>query len=87
MPLRLAELAEGSDRPETIVLDLTDKEVKEFRVGQKITITIEGSVGMLQVPPQGSSAEMPAELGVRITKRSIVGSNAFAELAEDEEDD
>ena len=49
--LHITELVEGSDTPETVVLDLTDDEVKKFKIGQKVTITIKGSVGMLSVPP------------------------------------
>lgn len=87
MGLHLSELHEGSDHPETIVLDLSDEEIKRFKVGQKVTITIKGSVGMLQVPPQGSSKEFPAEMGVRMVDKKIVGSNVFAELAEDDEEE
>ena len=86
MALHLSELHEGSDAPETIVLDLTDEEVQAFKIGQKIVVTIKGSVGMLNVPPQGSSEDSPAEMGIRITDRGIKGLNEFAELAEDEED-
>ena len=85
MTVHLSELHEGSDRPETIVLDLTDKEIKEFKVGEKVTITIKGSVGMLRVPPEGSSEEFPAEMGIRMTSKEIEGSNVFAKLAEDED--
>ena len=83
------ELHEGSDHTETIMLDLTDAEVKKFKIGEKITITIKGSVGLLSVPPDGSSKDFPAEIGIRMTDKKIVGSNEFAELAEDadEEDD
>ncbi len=87
MGLHLSELREGSDIPETIVLDLTDDEVKTFKVGQKVVVTIKGSVGMLSVPPQGSSKEMPADMGIRITDQSIKGLNEFAELAEDEDEE
>ncbi len=89
MGLHISELAEGSDHTETIVMDLSDEEVKKFKIGQLITVTIKGSVGMLSVPPQGSSKEFPSEMGIRITSKGIVGSNVFAELSEDddEEDD
>ena len=87
MTLHLSELLAGSDTPETIVLDLTDDEVKTFKVGQKVVVTIKGSVGMLSVPPQGSSKEVPADMGIRITDRSIKGLNEFAELAEDADEE
>ncbi|MFQ5741986.1 MAG: hypothetical protein ACE5HV_00175 [Acidobacteriota bacterium] len=87
MALHLAEMHEGSHRPEAIVLELSDEEIKKFKVGQKVTVTIQGSVGMLQVPPDGSSEEFPAEMGVRMTDKKIVGSNEFAELSEDGEEE
>ncbi len=86
MALHLGEHREGSDHIETIVLDLSDKEVKKFKIGEKIVITIKGSVGMLSVPPQGSSKEFPSEMGIRMESKSIQGSNEFAELAEDGDD-
>ncbi len=87
MALHLSELVEGSDSPETIVLDLSDEEVKQFKIGQKIVVTIKGSVGMLSVPPQGSSKDVPADIGIRITDRSIRKTNVFAELAEDADEE
>lgn len=86
-PTKLSELREGSDHTETIVMDLTDEEVKKFKIGEKIVITIKGSVGMLSVPPEGSSEDSPAEMGVRMTSKEIVGSNVFAELAEEDSED
>lgn len=87
MALHITELVEGSDTPETIVLDLTDEDVKKFKIGQKVVVTIKGSVGMLSVPPQGSSEEFPSEMGIRMTSKTIVGSNVFAELAEDDDEE
>ena len=86
MSLLIGELGEGSERPETVVLDLSDEEIKRFRIGQKVTVTIKGSVGMLSVPPEGTSKDFPAEMGIRMTDKRIVGSNEFAELAEDDEE-
>ena len=87
MALHIGELHEGSDHVKTIVLDLSDEEVQKFKIGQKIVVTVKGSVGMLNVPPQGSSEDSPAEMGIRITDREIKGLNAFAELAEDEDEE
>lgn len=87
MSIHLQELTDGSDAPETITLDLSDEEVKKFRVGQKVKITIKGSVGMLQVPPNGSSVDDPALMGIRMTSKDIQGFNEFAELAEDAEEE
>lgn len=87
MSIHLHELTDGSDSPETITLDLSDEEIKKLRIGQKVKITIKGSVGMLQVPPNGSSSDDPALMGIRMTSKDIQGFNAFAELAEDAEEE
>ena len=87
MSIHLHELVEGSDTPETIILDMSDEEIGKLRVGQKVEIVIKGSVGMLRVPPEGSSEEFPAEMGIRMTSKTIKGFNEFAELAEDAEED
>ena len=87
MALHLHELSENSDVPETITLDMTDEEIGKLRIGQKIEIVIKGSVGMLQVPPQGSSADDPALMGIRMTSKTINRSNEFAELAEENDDE
>ena len=87
MAIHLHELGEGSDVPETVTLDMSDEEIGKLRIGQKIEIIIKGSVGMLQVPPQGSSVEDPALMGIRMTSKTVKRSNEFAELAEDEDED
>jgi len=87
MALHLHELSEGSHAPVTVTLDLSDEEIKKFKIGQKIEVTIRGSVGMLQVPPQGSSDEDPAIMGIRMTGQKIKRFNEFAELAEDEDEE
>lgn len=87
MAVHLHELSEGSDSPEIVTLDMSDEEIGKLRIGQKVEIVIKGSVGLLQVPPQGSSADDPALMGVRMTSKTIKGFNEFAELAEDAEED
>lgn len=89
MSIRLREMIDGSSAPETVTLDMSDEDIKKLRIGQKIKITIKGSVGMLQVPSTGSSVEDPAVMGIRMTSKTIQGFNEFAELSEDaeEEDD
>lgn len=86
MGIHLHELSEGSDIPETITLDLSDEEIKKLRLGQKVTVTIKGSIGMLEVPPNGSSRDAPARIGIRMTSKDIQGFNEFAELSEDEDE-
>lgn len=87
MSIHLHELSDGSDAPETITLDMSDEAIKKLKIGQKVQITIKGSVGMLQVPPNGSSVDDPALMGIRMTSKDIKGFNEFAELSEDTEDE
>ena len=85
--ISLGEMADDSDKVETIMLDLSDEEVKNFKIGEKVVVTIEGSVGMLSVPPGGSSDDMPGDMGIRISSRKIKGINEFAELSEADDED
>lgn len=84
MATQLMELSKGSHEASPIVLDVSDKEIKKFKIGEKVTVIIKGSVGMLSVPPKGSSEHFPAEIGIRMTSKKIEGSNVFTELAEDD---
>ena len=83
---RLGEIGEDSEFREAMEIDISDEEVKKLVIGQKIEVTIKGSVGMLQVPPDGSSEGNPATLGIRVDSKTVKGKNAFEELAEEEDD-
>lgn len=84
---RLGELDEDEKFREAMEIEISDEQVGELKVGQKITVTIEGSVGMLQVPPDGSSEDNPATLGIRVDSKTVRGKNAFEELSEDTEEE
>jgi hypothetical protein len=77
---------EGSDHTETLTVDLDEDQIKQLRIGEKITLTVKGSVGMLQVPPEGTSENDPPILGIRVTSKSVEGSNVFADLVEDNDE-
>lgn len=86
--MTIGELGDDGKLKEALTIEVSESEVKEFRVGQVITVTIKGSVGMLQVPPDGTTDADPPLLGIRVDSKSIKGSNVFAELsADDDEDD
>lgn len=83
----ISELDDKGNLKEAITVEITEEEIKELRIGQKIEVTITGSVGMLQVPSDGSSKEEPPLLGIRVTGKKVEGLNAFAELARDDDED
>ena len=82
----LMEMGTDGDDTETLTVDLTSSQIKKLRIGEKITLTVKGSVGMLQVPPEGTSEHAPPILGIRVSSKTIIGSNVFADLAEDDDE-
>ncbi len=85
--VKMHEVDEEGKRQEAMVLDISEADVKQLKIGQKIEVMIEGSVGMLSVPPDGVSKDMPPELGLRVSSKKVKGLNEFADLAEDEGED
>lgn len=85
-PHTLMEIG-ADDGKEAITVELTKKEIKQFKIGEKITITLKGSVGLLEIPPGGATDNMPPTLGIRIDSKKVEGSNMFAELSADEDED
>ena len=75
MGLHLTELDEDFNPREAMEIDISDEEVKKLTIGQKIEVVIKGSVGMLQVPPDGSSESNPATLGIRVDSKAVKGKN------------
>ena len=85
--VKVGELDSDSKFREAMEFDVTDEQVKSFTIGEKVEVIIKGSVGLLQVPPDGSSKMFPSSLGLRVTSKKIVSQNAFEKLAEEDEDD
>ena len=83
----VVEMPDGSNIPETITVEITNSDVKNLNVGQKVEVLVKGSVGMLQIPPEGPSKERPALVGVRVTDKEVKGLNQFAKMVEDDEKD
>ncbi len=81
----LGEMGEDDKFREAMEIDISDEQVGALKIGQKIEVIIKGSVGMLQVPPDGSSEGNPATLGIRVDSKTIKEKNVFEELSEDEE--
>ena len=85
--MTISELDDDGGLKEILTVEISESEVKELNVGQVITVTIKGSVGMLQVPPDGTTEAEPPLLGIRVESKTIKGSNVFAELSADDDDE
>ena len=75
-------------------VELTDAEVKKLKIGQKATIKLTGKVMELEgshksefVPEDGKAEIFPGSVRLEISSASVQQSNAFTEMAEDDEDD
>lgn len=80
---------EDEKRRETLTVDLPAEQISKLKVGQQIELLVKGSVGMLQVPPNGESSDRSSSVGIRVTSKTVKGLNTFEQLAatDDEEMD
>ena len=85
--VRVRELDEEGKPQEAMLVDVSEKDVKKLKIGEKVEVTIAGTVGMLSVPPDGVDEFSSAELGIKVKSKKIEGSNEFADLAEDKDGD
>ena len=85
--LMLREMGEDESFREAMTVEISEEQVQELKIGQRVTVTIEGSVGMLQIPPEGASESDPPLLGIRVSEKSVQGKNDFEALSEDAEKD
>lgn len=83
--VKMKEMKDSS--AETLTLDITEDMVKKLNIGEKVEIILKGSIGMLQVPPEGTTEFDGPMLGLRLTSKKIIPSNKFADLASDDDDD
>lgn len=99
--MKLMEVTGSEDSPEidATSFDISAKEARKFKIGDKVEIYISGVVGMLEVPPedlgdQGDSTN--STLGIRVLEKNykVVGKASEQELGikdladeSDEEDD
>lgn len=75
------------DSKQAFSLDIDEETIQKLRLGEKISLSVEGSVGLLEIPPDGLREGEKPMLGVRVDSVKVEGSNEFADLAGDEEDD
>lgn len=96
--MKLMEMSGPEDSPEmdTTSFDISAKEARKYKIGDKVEIYISGVVGMLEVPPEDlgdKSGTTDSTIGIRVLDRSISrsGTAKADELAikklDDESDD
>lgn len=81
MPMGCLEVCEidGEDNVKTTSVDIDQNQVKEFKIGDEVEITIRGLVGMLEIPPhmfgkgeEGEEAQKErSTMGLRVASRTI----------------
>ena len=82
---------------ETMFLELPGADLKEFKLGDKVTATVSGKLIELEAPrkiefPDGDTETMPAAVGIEIIGKAtlVPKSNKkddFADLSEEKEGD
>jgi hypothetical protein len=84
--MSLQEL-DADDVPETMTVDIDEDEVKRLKVGQKLELLVKGTVGMLQVPPDGVSGGNPAMMGIKVSSKKLRGLSQVDEMLNEDEDE
>ena len=85
--LGLREMGDDDKPRETMTVEISEEEVAKLKIGQAVEVNIKGSVGMLQVPPDGVSEGDPPLLGIRVSSKSVRGKNEFEDLFADEDEE
>lgn len=65
---------EGSNDVDTTSFDISSKDARKFKIGDKVEVYISGVVGMIEVPPEDlgdKSNDTNSTLGLRIIDRSV----------------
>lgn len=76
--------AEDAPPKETITLDVTEQQVKQFKVGQKVTVTVKGTVGHLSVPRYDNpTPDNPPTMGIKVDSKTINGKSTQQQGIED----
>lgn len=84
--MKLMEMTgpEGSNEIDTTSFDISAKDARKYKIGDKVEIYISGVVGMLEVPPDdlGDKSDMTnSTLGLRILERRL---NKVGVVSQDE---
>ena len=82
--MKLSEVGPDGQSTETMTIEISERQIKQLRIGQRVEVTLKGSIGMLEVPPDGVTPDDPPLLGLLISSKKVVPENAFAQLAADD---
>ena len=86
LPMRISSLGPDNQEKEILTVDISEEDVKQLKIGEKIELLVKGSIGMLQIPPDGTSKDNPPRMWIRVESKTVKGLNVFAKLAQDNED-
>lgn len=82
---------EGKEFKETMTVDVDEKQISKFKIGDKVTMVVKGTVGMLQVPRDGEPSKSdPPMMGIKVDSKKINGMTVeeaqMDDLANDDEE-
>ena len=87
----MPEISESNlpPRPETLHLDVTPAMLKDISVGDKLTVTVTGTVLTASTPTSRDKKQFGDKPSIRmeVSKKKIVSPNAFSQLASDDDED
>lgn len=90
----MPEVAVAMPSHRTSRVELTDAEVKKLKIGQQATIKLTGKVMELEgshksefVPEGGKAETFPGSVRLDISSASVQQSNAFTEMADEDDEE
>lgn len=82
MGVSIMELGGPEDSPDTTSFEISAKEARKFRIGDKVEMYISGVVGMLEVPPDDlgdKSDRTDSTLGIRVLEKRLTNVGKVSE--------
>jgi hypothetical protein len=77
---------DNKEMPETITVECSMDELKKHSIGDDVTVTIQGKVGMLQTPPEGEDDSFfRPSIGIEVASKKVESGNEFAKLVDDDD--
>lgn len=82
-----APACESEPYPETTSIDTSIKDIKNFKLGQTITITIKGEVMELRQPARKGDKWDKPSIRVKVISKNVSEEGVYDELARDKDED
>lgn len=82
MKMHVGEMDGPEKMKETMEVDITDEEAKGFKVGQSITMTVKGTIGMVALP-YPNNPDSKSSLGIEVKSKKVkVSGKDEADISE-----